>query len=263
MRSTKGMLHVSWIGHSDKSSCQRKCVSLSAASSPDTSLVSRTTLLRNLRLTVTTGDISVTRLPLCPAIQLYLLSDDYPRGPLPSDEMLAIMESPAYWSFCWASGQALARYILENPSYFAGKQIVDFGTGSGVVAIAAAKAGAKEVFACDIDPHALEAALANAELNNVDVRPAQSIDEIPAPFEMIIAADVLYDRDNHHYLQAFPKLAAEVIVADSRMKDGFLEGYRLVRQINASTLPDINEFEQFNRVRIYHDLASEHPTIQQ
>jgi predicted nicotinamide N-methyase len=225
--------------------------------------VSRTTLLRNLRLTVSTGDISVTRLPLCPAIRLYLLSDDYPRGPLPSDEMLAIMDSPAYWSFCWASGQALARYILDHPSFFAGKQIVDFGTGSGVVAIAAAKVGAKEVYACDIDPHALDAACANAELNKVDVKPTQSLDDIPGRLDMIIAADVLYDRDNHHYLEEFRQLAADVVVADSRMKDGFLEGYRLVRQISASTLPDINEFEEFNRVRIYHDLAPEHPTVQE
>ena len=213
--------------------------------------VSLTTLRRNLRLTVSRGNIAVTRLPLCPDIQLYLLAADYPTGPLPSDEMLAIMDARAYWSFCWASGQALARYILDHPLCFADRKIIDFGSGSGVVAIAAAKAGAREVYACDIDCHALDAASANADLNNVSVELTQSIEEITQPFEMIIAADVFYDRDNHHFLAEFLQRAPQVLAADSRMKSEAIKGYRVIEQMTATTIPDINESEEFNRVRIH------------
>jgi len=227
------------------------CVSLGLLRLLDGQFVSQRILLQNLRLTVSRANIAVTRLPLCPVIQLYLLSADYPTGPLPSDEMLAIMDAPAYWSFCWASGQALARYILDHPQCFTGRKIIDFGSGSGVVAIAAAKVGAKEVYACDIDPHALVAARANAELNDVSIKPVRSIEEIPQPFEMIIAADVLYDRDNHHYLEEFLQRAPQVLVADSRLKDGVIKGYQVIKQITTTTIPDINESEEFNQVRIY------------
>jgi|TARA_B100000315_G_scaffold222741_1_gene227002 predicted nicotinamide N-methyase len=209
------------------------------------------TLRRNLRETVSQGNIAVTGLPLCPEIQLYLLSADYPSGPLPSEEMLAIMAAPAYWSFCWASGQVLARYILDCPHLFADKRVVDFGSGSGVVAIAAAKVGAREVTACDFDPHALDAARANADLNNVSIDLCGSIEEVPQSYDTIIAADVLYDRDNHHYLEEFLQRARQVFVADSRMKGEHISGYRVVKQMSATTIPDINEFEEFNRVKIY------------
>ncbi|MGV0910255.1 50S ribosomal protein L11 methyltransferase, partial [Martelella sp. FOR1707] len=74
-----------------------------------------------------------------------------------------------YWAHVWAGGLALARHIEAEPDCMRGRTVIDYGTGSGLVAIAAAKAGAREVIACDIDPLALEAAEINAELNNVEI----------------------------------------------------------------------------------------------
>ena len=99
-------------------------------------------LTENLRQTVKTGNLTRQSLPLCPDVSLYLISEDYPKGQLPHEEMLAIMEQPAYWSFCWASGQVLAAYMLSQPELCGGKSVLDLGAGSGVVGIAAAKAGA-------------------------------------------------------------------------------------------------------------------------
>ncbi|HKI73458.1 MAG TPA: methyltransferase type 12, partial [Pseudomonadales bacterium] len=89
---------------------------------------------KNLHRTVKDARLVTTPLPLVPEISLYLLSEDYPRGQLEHDEMMAIMNQPAYWAFCWASGQVLARYILDHAQRFREKTVLDLGTGSGVVA---------------------------------------------------------------------------------------------------------------------------------
>lgn len=78
-------------------------------------------------------------------------------------------QPPPFWAFPWAGGQALARYVLDHPEVVAGRTVLDFATGSGVVAIAAAKAGAQRVRAVDIDPLALTAVAMNAEANGVAV----------------------------------------------------------------------------------------------
>ncbi|MFT4712900.1 MAG: putative nicotinamide N-methyase, partial [Candidatus Azotimanducaceae bacterium] len=112
----------------------------------------KNTIDQNLRKTISQAQLVATVLPLCPQVSLFLLADDYPRGRMPDEEMLLILESPAYWAFCWASGQVMARYLLQHPNLVRGKSVLDFGSGSGVVAIAAAIAGAKSVIACDNDP---------------------------------------------------------------------------------------------------------------
>ncbi|MDX1599342.1 MAG: 50S ribosomal protein L11 methyltransferase, partial [Marinobacter sp.] len=124
-------------------------------------------LNHHLQKTLNRGRVAVTRPVGCPQIALYLFDPSVLDGPLSHDEAQAVVAEPAYWSFCWASGQVLAGWILENPRRVAGKRVLDFGSGSGVVAIAAAMAGAAEAIACDIDPAALDAAAANAQLNNV------------------------------------------------------------------------------------------------
>jgi len=213
-------------------------------------------LLGNLRKTVSQGNLKVTPLPQCPEIELYLLDDDYPRERLPDDEMLAVLNSPAYWAFCWASGQAFAKYIVTNRHLFKGKTVLDFGSGSGVVAIAAAKAGAKTVYACDIDAMAIDAIEANALLNQVDILICKEISEIGIKPDLIIAADVLYDRDNHHYIAEFPHMAGQVLLADSRMKTSDVTGYEVIAELSCRTLPDLQEFDQYNLVKIYADKAT-------
>lgn len=208
-------------------------------------------LTDNLRQTVRSGRIEKTRLPLCPDISLYLISSDYPTGPLDYDEMIAIINAPAYWAFCWASGQVLARYILANKGDYAGKTVVDFGSGSGVVAIAAAMAGAARTIACDIDPDAITASRANAALNNVELETLDDIVNLSEQADIIIAADVLYDRDNLPWLEKLPQLAERVLIADSRVKDVELHGYQVLDCVVATTIPDLDELKEFNQVKVY------------
>ncbi|MCB1646775.1 MAG: 50S ribosomal protein L11 methyltransferase [Pseudomonadales bacterium] len=205
----------------------------------------------NLNRTISNARIEPVALPLCPSVSLYLISEDYPRGKLEHDEMIAILNDPAYWAFCWASGQVLARYIISHPDTFKGRTVLDFGAGSGVVAVAAAKAGAARVIACDIDPLALDACRANAELNKVEIHLLDDIDRLAEPVDMIIAADVLYDRDNISWLDRLPALAPHVIVADSRFKQVELHGYDVIDRVTATTIPDLDEMKEFNHVKIY------------
>ena len=191
------------------------------------------------------------RLPGDAGIGLYLLNADYPQQELSPEQMHAVLNYPAYWAFCWASGQVLADYLAHNPSLVAGKRILDFGCGSGVAGIAAAKAGAAEVVACDIDPDALAASAANAEVNGVHLALQDDYDHCEGDFDVILVADVLYDRANLPWLDTFCERAPLVIVADSRIRDFRHPGYRRVGQWDSNTLPDLDESPEFRRVTIY------------
>jgi predicted nicotinamide N-methyase len=209
------------------------------------------TINRNLAMTIDSSQLSKTTLPLCPQIELYLIAADYSQGRLDQSEMLAILDAPAYWAFCWASGQVLAAYILAHPYEFKNQSILDFGCGSGVAAIAAAMSGASRVIACDIDPMALDAARANAELNQITIDYLANVDDLDVPVDTVIAADVLYDRDNLSFLKSLPDLANNVVIADSRVKDMELHGYHLLDRQEATTIPDLDEYKEFNDVKIY------------
>lgn len=190
-------------------------------------------------------------LPLTPEIELFLVNSDFPQHALSQEEMMAVMRYPAYWSFCWASGQVLAQFILQQPNWVRGKAVLDFGSGSGVVAIAAAKAGAKVVYACDIDPDAVLATHANARHNNVDIKVYEDFNHVAEPVDIIIVADVLYDKENLPWLQTFIERAEQVLVADSRVKDFDFPPYELIDQRRGTTVPDLDEFDEFRDVRIY------------
>ena len=135
------------------------------------------------------------------------------------DETRRILEEPPYWCFCWASGLALARWFAERPEWVAGKRVLDFGAGSGVAAIAAARAGAAEVVACDLDPLALESCRANAELNGVELGYSGDFFAEADRFDLVVVADVLYDRANLPLLDHFLSRGREALVADSRVRD--------------------------------------------
>jgi predicted nicotinamide N-methyase len=208
-------------------------------------------LTTEIQKTLSAAQIVPVTLPDCGGLQLYLLSEDFPRAPLSAEEMEAALNEPAYWIFCWASGLALARKILREPELVRGKKVLDFGAGSGVVACAAAMAGAAEVVACDIDPMSLTASAANADLNGVTLRLAGDFFTLDESFDLIVAADVLYDKANHPFLAAFLERAPEVLVADSRVKNLQVPPYVLTGEEDAGTLPDLNEFDEFRRVRFY------------
>lgn len=208
-------------------------------------------LNHHLQKTLSRGRVAVTRPAGCPKIALYLFDPMVLEGPLSHEEAQAVVAEPAYWSFCWASGQVLAAWILANPQRVAGKRVLDFGSGSGVVAIAAAMAGAAEAIVCDIDPAALDAATANARLNNVAVTLCGDWHTKPEGIDVVTAADVLYDPENKPLLQAFHSAAPQVLLADSRVKNLGDDRYQRQAVIEGRTWPDLNEFEEFNQVRIY------------
>lgn len=203
-----------------------------------------------LRETISQATLEARCIPST-ELQLFLLSDDYPRGPLPHEEMLAVLREPAYWAFCWASGQVLARYVLKHADLFRGKSVLDFGAGSGAVGIAAGLAGAKQVICCDIDPAAISACKANAALNEVEIETLEDIDLLRHKVDWLIAADVLYDRENLPFVDKLQDLGHQVLIADSRVKEETLGSYKVIDKVEATTIPDLDEFKEFNTVRIY------------
>jgi len=208
-------------------------------------------LNEHLRMTLSRGRVAETRPAGCSEISLYLFDPAVLEGPLSHEEAQAVVAEPAYWSFCWASGQVLARWILEHPGCVRGKVVLDFGTGSGVVAVAAALAGAARVIACDLDSAALDAAAANATLNGVSLEYCEDWNRRPEGVDLVTAADVLYDPENRPLLDVFLTAAPEVLLADSRVRELGNGAYKRQAVIEARTWPDLNEFEEFNRVRIY------------
>jgi len=195
--------------------------------------------------------IEVMPLPSYPQLRLFLLNEDYPQGSLSGEVVTRLMDNPLYWVFCWASGQVLAQFLRDDPAWVRGKRVLDFGCGSGVVAIAAALGGASEVIACDSDPLALEATQRNAELNGVELTLVADFFEVEGEVDLIIVADVLYDRENLVWLQRFTDKADQVLIADSRVKDFDHPPYVEIERCEASTLPDLDESAEFRDVRIY------------
>ena len=134
--------------------------------------------------------------PLVPEIPLYLATEVTPIW-LATEETLARSGlPPPFWAFAWAGGQALARYLLDHPAVVAGRSVLDFGAGSGLVAIAAAKAGASSVLAAEIDHFAAAAIAANAALNEVVISVATEdlLDTVDRHWDVVTAGDVCYER---------------------------------------------------------------------
>ncbi|OAI93842.1 class I SAM-dependent methyltransferase [Pseudomonas putida] len=190
-------------------------------------------------------------LPDCP-LKLWLIDADNMDRAFSPEETRRILDEPPYWSFCWASGLAMARYLAERPDWVAGKRVLDFGAGSGIAGIAAAKAGALEVVACDLDPLALQASRANAELNEVQLSYSSDFFAEDDRFDLILVADVLYDRANLPLLDQFLSRGRQALVADSRVRDFQHPLYRRLDTLHALTLPDLAEPHEFRQVSLYH-----------
>ncbi len=197
------------------------------------------------------------RQPVLPDFPLWLIDPSGMDAPLPDREAAAVFAEPPYWCFCWGSGLALAQRFAARPELVRGRTVLDFGCGSGVVAIAAARAGAARVIACDLDPWALRATVLNARENGVSLELFDSLDELTEPVDLLLAADVLYDQDNRPLLQRFPRCAREVLLADSRVRDFAEPGYVPAGEERAVTLPDLGESEAVKTVRFYrHDAGT-------
>jgi predicted nicotinamide N-methyase len=134
--------------------------------------------------------------PLVPEIRLHLATEITPIWQATEDSLASGAVPPPFWAFAWAGGQALARYILDHPAEVAGRFVLDFGAGSGLVAIAAAKAGAARVLAAEIDHFAAAAIAINATLNAVavTVTTADVIDTPDPRWDVVVAGDVCYEQ---------------------------------------------------------------------
>jgi predicted nicotinamide N-methyase len=135
--------------------------------------------------------------PLVPEIRLHLASEVTPIWQATEDSLARGAVPPPFWAFAWAGGQALARYLLDHSEITAGRSVLDFGSGSGLVAVAAAMAGARTVLAAEIDPFAAAAIAANAALNDVvvEVTTADLIDAADPNCDIVTAGDVCYERE--------------------------------------------------------------------
>ncbi len=204
-----------------------------------------------LQKTLPDARIEVASFPELNGLRLGLINSDYQTGPLPPDVMNAVIANPAYWAFCWGSGLALAQWLLENPATVQHKKVIDLGSGSGVVAIAAAMAGAHTVYACDNDPNALAATRVNAALNNIDLRGVDDLTTLPTYSDTLFMADVLYDRSNFALIEQAKKFCDTLIIADSRINDVDDNTFEFTHTRTALTQPNLGEFEEFRTVRFF------------
>ena len=168
-----------------------------------------------------TDNTSVMAPPHVPEIRLHLADEAHELWLKTEDELEEIGLPPPFWAFAWAGGQGLARYVLDHPEIVAGKRVLDLASGSGLVGIAAIKAGAASVLAADIDPLTETAIMLNSRLNDV-VLAFTSQDQVGQAIEadVLLAGDVFYDKSFADVLVPwFSALVAEgktVIVGDPR-----------------------------------------------
>ncbi len=116
--------------------------------------------------------------PHAPEISLHVADEATELWRRTEEELGEMGLPPPFWAFAWAGGQALARYVLDHPELVRGRRVLDFASGSGLVAIAAARAGAASVEAAEIDDFAAEAIVLNAEANAVGDRISVSLGDL-------------------------------------------------------------------------------------
>jgi predicted nicotinamide N-methyase len=162
---------------------------------------------------------ALTAPPHVPELRLHLADEAHDLWHRTEEELEEIGLPPPFWAFAWAGGQGLARYVLDNPEVVKGRSVLDFASGSGLVAIAAAKCGAAQVLAVDIDPFAEAAVALNAEANGVTID-FSAIDLIgeDGGWEVVLAGDAFYDREFAERLvpwfKALAARGATVLVGD-------------------------------------------------
>jgi predicted nicotinamide N-methyase len=151
----------------------------------------------------------LTAVPLTPEVHLQLADEAIELWQRTESDQGGAQLPPPFWAFAWAGGQALARYVLDNPALVAGKRVLDLAAGSGLVAIAAMRAGAAQVTAVEIDPLAIAAIELNAHANGVEVTAVlgdvleQDVDE-----PVVLAGDVFYSREMTNRMLGFLRRAA-------------------------------------------------------
>jgi predicted nicotinamide N-methyase len=165
------------------------------------------------------ANTSLTAPPHVPEIRLHLADEAHELWLKTEDELAAIGLPPPFWAFAWAGGQGLARYILDSPETVRGWRVLDFASGSGLVAIAAHMAGARDILAADIDPFCEAAVRLNARANGIFIE-FSGLDVVgsDAGWDIVLAGDVFYDRPFAERLipwfSSLRERGAEILVGD-------------------------------------------------
>jgi len=141
------------------------------------------------------AETALMSVPHVPEIRLHLAHEAIALWQRTEEELAGMGLPPPFWAFAWAGGQALARYVLDHPEKVAGRRVLDFASGSGLVGLAAAKAGAASVLCADLDEFALEAIAINAEANGVSVTVTgeNQLGEA-GEWDVILAGDICYEQ---------------------------------------------------------------------
>ncbi len=164
-------------------------------------------------------ELRLAEVPFVPEVRLHLAEDAivlWARMEAAAGDSLP----PPFWASAWAGGQAVARYVLDHPEVVAGRSVLDLASGSGLVAVAAAIAGATSVTANDIDPYAVAAVQLNARANAVavDCRRGDLLDGDGGDADVVLAGDVFYSREMSERMLAFLERAlargSDVLVGD-------------------------------------------------
>lgn len=216
------------------------------------------TLSRHDPLTFIKTNMRIAPVPALPEIRLYTahpasglwrLTHQAGQAAEPEEEGTEADEDgpeaqPPYWAYAWAGGAVLARYILDRPESVAGLRVLDLGAGSGLVGIAAAKAGAREVLACEIDRNGVAALGLNAAANGVAITVVgQDITAgPPPPVDVVAAGDLFYGQDLADRVIPFLDrcLAARINVLIGDPGRAYLPRSRL-RLLAEYRVPDVGE----------------------
>ena len=194
--------------------------------------------------------------PHAPEISLWLADEITPLWRLTEEELGAMGLPPPFWAFAWAGGQALARWLLDHPDQVAGQRVIDLATGSGLVAVAAMKAGAASVLAADIDPFCAAAVAANAASNGVEIAftDANLLDAPPPPADLICAGDVFYEKPMAEAVLAWLKQAqangTRVIVGDPGRTYFPKSGLTLLAEYTVPTTRELED-QEVKRSRVW------------
>lgn len=194
--------------------------------------------------------------PHAPEISLWLADEITPLWRLTEEELGEMGLPPPFWAFAWAGGQALARWLLDHPDQVAGRRVIDLATGSGLVAVAAAKAGAADVLAADIDPFCEAAVAANARSNGVEIAftAENLLASPPPPVDLICAGDVFYEKPMAEAVLAWLKQAqangTRVVVGDPGRTYFPKSGLTLLAEYTVPTTRELED-QEVKRSRVW------------
>ena len=185
--------------------------------------------------------------PLVPEIRLHLAEESLPIWQRTEEELGEMNVPPPFWAFAWAGGQALARYLIDNPHEVAGQTVLDLGTGSGLTGIAARMAGAASVLGADVDRMAVAAAGLNAQVNGVEVglTDRDLLEQVPGPFGVILVGDLFYERELADRVLTYVRLATEkgarILIGDPQRNYFPREGVVRVAEYRVPVTRDLED----------------------